>query len=173
MRCARVDSLLDRLVDGALKRAWRAGSPRMSLLADAARSALRRQEALPMSWHPSPRPGLPGALPKGSCGRSTNGRWLGDPCPADVSAEREAQRSGFYRRLGLSFMLSAGLLAVSLLVPRASYPTIIGSRAASAELSASGPSIVKDVLAGAGRAVQGALGETADARSGTEGGIPR
>ena len=62
-----------------------------------------------------------------------------------------------YRRLGLSFMLTAAVLAASLLVPHGTYSTIIGSGFAA---PGTGPSAtVQRVLLGAGHAVQGALGE--------------
>lgn len=173
MRCARVHSLLDRLLDGALE-ADLAG--RVSAHVAACRRcqeslAAARRLADGLASQPLTR------APRGFAERVmrevSRQALTPEPVPAAVSAEREAQRIRFYRRLGLSFMLSAGLLAVSLLIPRASYPTLIGSRVASAELSAGGPSVVRSVLAGAGRAVQGALGETSAARSGNEGGSTR
>ncbi len=66
--------------------------------------------------------------------------------------------SRMYRSLGLSFMLAAAVLAASLLVPHGAYPTLIGS-GADAALGAGPSATVQNALLGAGRAVQGALGE--------------
>lgn len=63
-----------------------------------------------------------------------------------------------YRRLGLSFMFTAAVLAASLLVPHGAYPTLIGGGSDSA-LGAGPSHAVQRALVGAGHAVQGALGE--------------
>jgi hypothetical protein len=61
--------------------------------------------------------------------------------------------SRLYRRLGWSFMLTAAVLAASLLIPHGAYPTLIRP-------GDPGPSAaVQNALMGAGEAVQGALGE--------------
>jgi hypothetical protein len=66
--------------------------------------------------------------------------------------------SRMYRRLGVSFMLTAAVLAVSLLLPHGGYPTLI--RSGSNDALGAGPSAaVQSALIGAGHAVQGALGE--------------
>jgi hypothetical protein len=66
--------------------------------------------------------------------------------------------SRMYRRLGLSFMLTAAVLAASLLVPHGAYPTLISS-GADAALGVGSAATVQNALLGAGHAVQGALGE--------------
>jgi hypothetical protein len=66
--------------------------------------------------------------------------------------------SRLYRRLALSFMLTGAVLAVSLLVPRGAYSTLIGSAAGTA-LGAGPTTAVQSALVGAADAVQGALGE--------------
>jgi hypothetical protein len=63
-----------------------------------------------------------------------------------------------YRRLGLCFMVTAAVLAVSLLIPHAGYSTLIGG-SPDAILGAGPSAAVENVLVGAGHAVQGALGE--------------
>ena len=77
-----------------------------------------------------------------------------------VAAEgaRQAAAVRLYRRIAMSLMLTAAVLAVSLLVPRAAYPTLIGP----GEGAALGPAptdAVRSALAGAATTVQGALGE--------------
>jgi hypothetical protein len=66
--------------------------------------------------------------------------------------------SRMYRRLGLSFMLTAAVLAASLLVPHGAYSTLIGGGSDTA-LGAGPSAAVQNVLVGARHAVQGALGE--------------
>jgi anti-sigma factor RsiW len=63
-----------------------------------------------------------------------------------------------YRRLGLSFMLTAAVLAASLLVPRAAYPGLLGSLGA--EIAQGSTSLVQTVMTGAGDTARGALGES-------------
>ena len=63
-----------------------------------------------------------------------------------------------YRRLGLSFILTAAVLAASLLVPHGTYSTLIGS-GFNAALGTGPSATVQNVLVDAGHAVQGALGE--------------
>jgi hypothetical protein len=63
-----------------------------------------------------------------------------------------------YCRLGLSFMLTAAVLAASLLVPHGAYSMLIGG-GSDAALGAGPSAAVQNVLAGAGHTVQGALGE--------------
>ena len=76
-----------------------------------------------------------------------------------ASAQATAARSSrLYRRLALSFMITAAVLMVSLLLPRGAYPTLIG--AAAGKALGPGPSAaVRTALSGAANAVQGALGE--------------
>ena len=67
--------------------------------------------------------------------------------------------SRMYRRLGLSFMLTAAVLAVSLLIPHGAYSTLIKSGGADAGLAAGPSAAVQEALIHAGHAVQGALGK--------------
>jgi len=76
----------------------------------------------------------------------------------EPSAPSPSRVSRLYRRLALSFMLTGAVLAVSLLVPRGAYPTLISSSAGAA-LGAGPSTAVQGALAGAADAVQGALGE--------------
>jgi hypothetical protein len=64
-----------------------------------------------------------------------------------------------YRRIGLSFMLTAAVLAASLLVPHGAYMMLIGGGVEAA--FGNGPSeAVQNALLDAGNVVQGALGES-------------
>jgi anti-sigma factor RsiW len=63
-----------------------------------------------------------------------------------------------YRRLGLSFMLTAGVLAASLLVPRAAYTRLLVS--SGADIAQGSTALVQTVMAGAGDTVRDALGES-------------
>ncbi len=81
--------------------------------------------------------------------------------PREARADGQARRSvvlRLYRRVAISLMLTAAVLAVSLLVPRAAYPTLIGSGEGAA--LGRGPSnAVRSALTGAAATVQEALGE--------------
>jgi anti-sigma factor RsiW len=96
----------------------------------------------------------------------------GYPSRTDAE-EKESQRGRFYRRLGLCFMLSAAILAVSLVIPRLSYPTIFTSKTVAADLSVNGASVVRVTLAGADRVVRGALSAQQPPREEQNGGNPR
>ena len=67
-----------------------------------------------------------------------------------------------YRRLGISFMLTAGVLAVSLLVPRAAYPTLFGAQGSGVRLEEGGAAVVRVALDGADSAVRDILREQAN-----------
>lgn len=64
-----------------------------------------------------------------------------------------------YRRIGLSFMLTAVVLAGSLLIPKGAYQTLIAPAEAGAALGSGTSAAVRSALAGAAMTVQGALGE--------------
>jgi hypothetical protein len=64
-----------------------------------------------------------------------------------------------YRRIALSFMLTAVVLAGSLLIPKGAYPTLIVPAESGAALGSVTSAAVRGVLAGAATTVQGALGE--------------
>ena len=61
------------------------------------------------------------------------------------------------RRLGLSFVLSAVVLAASLLMPNAGYSTLIKTQSIAAVLSPGGMPQVRDLLDNAGSVARGAL----------------
>ena len=168
MRCARVDSLLDRYVDGTLDRA--VASAVSKHLESCPRcperlSAARRLVASLESGHEA-------VAPQGFARRVMDAVYRQALRGTPVSAvdqgterearEREARPAGFYRRLGFTFMVSAGILAVSLLIPHASYLTLIRGQHAGLQ-PATGSSVVQNALAGAGRIVQGTLGEAGSA----------
>ena len=76
-----------------------------------------------------------------------------DPEAAGPRAWPRATVSRLYRRLGWSFMLTAALLAASLLIPHGAYSTLIRP-------GSSSPSVaVQNVLLDAGDVVKEALGE--------------
>ncbi len=64
-----------------------------------------------------------------------------------------------YRRVALSLMITAAVLAVSLVIPHGAYPTLIGAASGDAAIGAGPSEAVQSALSGAGHTVQGALGE--------------
>jgi len=76
-----------------------------------------------------------------------------------VRASPRPTVSRMYRRLGLSFVLTAAVLTVSLLIPHGAYPMLINSGGADTALGAGPSAAVQNALSGAAQAVQGALGE--------------
>lgn len=164
MRCARVDELADRYVDGRLEptlAAAVAGHERTC-----ARCARRIAEARRLAGALAG----PAALraPAGFATRVMDSVYraalAGIPEPAGggedaARAARAAEaRLRTYRRLGLSFMLSAAVFAAMLVVPQGFLPAAVRTERVAAGFSRGEMSPVKDALDGAGRTVQGMLG---------------
>ncbi len=159
MRCAQVDRHVERFVDGALvtSLAWRVEAhvrscTRCAARVDAARALLKGFEA---SLDRAP-PGFAARVMEAVYREAL----AGGPRPA-VSDSREARAARMpariYRRLGLSFVLTAGVLAASLFVPRAAYPGLLGTGSAAAGLSRESSAAVRGALNGADSAVRGIL----------------
>jgi len=62
-------------------------------------------------------------------------------------------------------MVTAVVLAVSLLFPHGAYTTLVGGGTSEAALGAGPSAVVQQALSGAGQAVQGALGQKQIGRS--------
>ncbi len=157
MRCAKVGLLIDRYVDGQLPPdlveavgAHEQGCARCAHRVAAARRLagfLETDHALraPAGFHERVMDAVYRQALKGS------------PAEPATAAGSPSSKLRTYRRLGLSFMLSAVVLTVSLVLPRGLYPGLIRPESVAAGLSRGAPSAVKDALNGAGRAVQGTL----------------
>ena len=153
MRCGRVDLLVDRYVDGLLPpdladavQAHERGCARC-----ARRIAAARRLAGLLAAEHAPR------VPDGFNGRVMAAVYreaLKGPFQREPAAEPDLDRARTFRRLGLSFMLSAAVLIVSLVVPRGLYPIPLRPENVAAELDRGAPLAVKDALDGAGEAVQ-------------------
>ncbi len=117
-------------------------------------SAAARRLAAALDGAPSVR------APRGFTERVMNEVYrqalAGQPA-AEAARPRPRADGRMYRRLGLSFMVTAAVLSASLLIPRAAYPTLIGAR--TADSGVGGSTAVQSVLHGADRAVRGILGE--------------
>ena len=86
----------------------------------------------------------------------------GHSLPRESAGQRAWPRltvSRLYRRVGWSFMLTAAVLAASLLIPHGAYPTLVRAAGAEAGFGAGPSAVVEGALVGAGEAVQGALGQ--------------
>jgi anti-sigma factor RsiW len=162
MRCAEIDRLVDAYVDSTL-------APALALELEGhvhgcsrCREALARARGIREAFASA----APIAAPDGFADRvmaRVYRQALGGapPRPADETAAR-ARAGGeaaarTYRRLGFSFMLTAGVLAASLLVPRAAYTGLLGS--SGTEIARGSTSLVQTMMTGAGDTVRGALGE--------------
>jgi anti-sigma factor RsiW len=157
MRCAQIDRHLERFVDGELDieltqqiEAHLRSCTRCIARVDAARALLKGLGA------PAER------APAGFASRVmaavyreglAEGPRLSRPeslktHPALLPAQR------IYRRLGLSLVLTAGILGASLFIPRAAYTVLLGSGSAAGGLSRESAVMVPR---GFGAAVQSAL----------------
>ena len=156
MRCTQVERRVERFVDGALNirlarqiEAHLLSCTRCAARINVARALLKGLGA------PAER------TPTGFAARVMEAVYrearAGGPRPfAPERMETGTARlpARIYRRLGLSMLLTAGVLAASLFVPHAAYPGLLGSGSPSA-----GPSRESDAAAlrGFGAAVQSSL----------------
>jgi len=155
MRCAQVGPLVERYVDGALDEARASevaahaagcGPCRARIAAaQAVRDALAAEPAIRAPRGFSAR--VMDAVYREALTGAPFGPRAGEPIRA-VGAGR------MYRRLGLSFLLTAGVLAASLLIPRVAYPSL-----AESGLSQGKGVVVRSALDGADTAVRGILRE--------------
>jgi hypothetical protein len=153
MRCRNVGPLVERYVDGTLDgeraRQVKAHLPscdRCSQRVEAARMLLRVMAA---------EPGV--KAPAGFAARVMEAVYR-QPLSGPVSRS-PATLSPMYRRLGLSFVLTAAVLVASLFIPRASYPYLFGGGDRSAGPRSVSALTVENVIHGADNAVRGILGE--------------
>jgi anti-sigma factor RsiW len=152
MRHAEFDSLVDRYLDGALELSLAvqveehaAGCRRCGARLAAARVVLETLEAA-----------APARAPRGFTERVMDGVYREALRGAPAKPETAPRRS--YRKLGLSFVITAAVLAASLFIPSAAYPGLLRPRGDMAVTEAEpGGAAVKGILAGAGLAVRGAL----------------
>lgn len=166
MTCARVDELADRYVDGRLEPAVSAAVAGHEVRC--ARCARRIADARRLAGVLA----SPAALraPSGFASRVMDSVYraalAGIPDPgADQAAEQlraeeaaRGDRHRTYRRLGLSFLLSAAVCAAMLVVPQGLLPAAVRTGGVAAGFSRAGDSQIKGALDGAGRTVQAALG---------------
>jgi anti-sigma factor RsiW len=151
MRCAEVRLLTADFVDGSLEasrarqvEAHAAGCLRCSRELAAERRVLEALRAVP-----------PVRAPKGFSDKVMEGVYRQALAGATAAGREETHESRRfpargYRRLGLSFVVTATVLAASLLIPRVAYPTLFTS----GDIGAESASVVRDAVQGADRAVQ-------------------
>jgi anti-sigma factor RsiW len=187
MRCGGVGGLIDRYVDGRLdQRASRAVERH---LASCARCARRAEAARALSASLAQETAI--RAPAGLAERIMNSVYRealrGRPA-AEGGAERAVSAispagaaslgrslvpAASYRRLGLSFLAAAAILAASLFVPSMAYSRLIRTEKVAVDLAPGRASIVKNVLDGAGIAARGALHPASGRMSETNGGMSR
>jgi anti-sigma factor RsiW len=162
MRCAQVGPLVERYVDGVLDqlsasrvRAHAVTCDRCRARIDAARS-LEGFLSVPPAVH----------APRGFASRVMDAVYREALVDGRLRAERDARGpsaaapSRMYRRLGLSFLLTAGVLAATLLIPRVAYPSL--AEKGESGLSRGSVVMVRSALDGAESAVRGILREQAN-----------
>ncbi len=170
--CRKISQLLEPYADGRLEPAVMTKVSRhvacCSACARRLASVRRLAEALASEAAIAAPPGMREKVMTGVY------RLARDGYPSRAQTEeREVQRGRFYRRLGLCFMVSAAILAMSLIIPRLSYPAIFTGKAVAADLSPGGASVVRTTLADADRVVRAALSGQQAIGEGQNGGDPR
>ncbi len=155
MRHARVRSLLEAYVDGRLP-------PALTMEVDAhirscAGCAKRAEAARGLSRILEKEPAVkaPAGVLESVMDAVYREAMKG---PAEPLARVIPAAGGLYRRLGLSFVLTAVLLTASLVVPSLSYPRLLGSGFVKTDLEAGKQGVVKNLLDGADSVGRGILG---------------
>jgi anti-sigma factor RsiW len=169
-----VDSLMERYVDGALPPdGMEAVERHLTVCSRCARRA-REAEKLSGALRGEPDVHAPAGFAD-SVMEAVYREALGSGARASALGQEGPRPAAwtFHRRLGLSFVLSAAVLAASLLVPSLSYARIIKIDALSAEMTGARPSLVKGILDVAGSAVRGTLGSPGGRVSMYEGGASK
>jgi anti-sigma factor RsiW len=177
MRCARVDPYIEAFVDGSLDPAR--ASEIAAHVGSCAKCAARARAAGRINRALSAQ----GAIGAESRARAPHGfahrvmdtvyreALVGVPRPSDAAARAAAARGAAarrasarapargYRRLGLSFVLTAGVLAASLFIPRIAYPSLMAASGAGAGFAGESSTSIRAALDGADAAMRGILGE--------------
>ena len=159
MRCARVDPYIEAFVDGSLD------PPRTSEIdahvGSCARCAARVRAAGRIARTLAAEPRV--RAPRGFADRVMDVVYRETLAGGPGASERVERPSRLparvYRRLGLSCVLTAGVLAVSLFIPRAAYSTLASTSITGAAFSQESEVAVKSALDGADNAVRGILRE--------------
>ena len=159
MRCAQVEPLVERYVDGVLQEAQ--ASQVRAHAATCARCRARIETARSVAGILAAQPAI--HAPRGFASRVMDAVYREALVDGRLPAERVgagapgAAPSRTYRRLGMSFLLTAGVLAASLLIPKVAYPSIV--ERGESGLSRGSVVIVRSALDGAETAVRGILRE--------------
>jgi anti-sigma factor RsiW len=164
MKCAQVERLVDALVDGRLAGGQRAAVEEHAAGCERCTRSIRRAREIREAFRVSPAVRAPAGFAERVMARVYQQALREVPLSADrarageqgVAAAARAARA--YRRMGLSFLLTAGVLAVSLLIPRIAYPAIVGRQGT--QIAQGSESVVRGLLSGAEHTDRGALGES-------------
>lgn len=160
MRCMRVEPLIERYVDGALEEPLSREVEKHvgSCARCAARVSAARRLLSAFAAEPAVR------APRGFTDRVMDAvyREAVAPRPAESIRTRSLTTlARMYRRLGLSFMLTAVVLTASLFIPRAAYPTLFSQNGSGTGFGRGSGSTaaVRNALEKADNGVRGLLGE--------------
>ncbi len=152
MRCRGVEPLVESYVDGTLDAALAAQVE--SHLPTCARCAGRVYAARLLLRVLAAQPVV--KAPSGFADRVMEAIYR-QPLVEERGRNRRMP-SPMYRRLGLSFVLTAAVLMASLFVPRASYPFLFGNGGQGTGFSEGSALTVQKAIHGADNAVRGILG---------------
>jgi hypothetical protein len=162
MRCAEVRPLVEAYVDESLE------SGAAARVTAHAAGCARCTRDISLARRVGAALSMPDVIraPKGFADRVMAGVYRQALAGAPVSVPERAPAAGrapsrVYRRMGYAFVVTATVLAASLLVPRVAYPTLF----ASAGMERGGTSVVKEIMNGADTVVQEILSERSNGGS--------
>jgi anti-sigma factor RsiW len=164
MRCAQVDPYIEAFVDGSLDP--RRASEIVAHVGSCAMCAARVRAAgrIVRSLGVEPRVRAPRGFTDRVMDVVYREALAGGARPQGVERPSRVPARG-YRRLGLSFLLTAGVLAASLFIPRIAYPSLMAVSGAGAGFVGEGTTAVRGALDGADAAMRGMLGENVNGGS--------
>jgi anti-sigma factor RsiW len=148
MRCAQVEPLVERYVDGVLEAsaARQVGKHVRTCVRCTARMEAARSIAAVFAAAPAVR------APRGFADKVMDAVYR-----QGLSGTPRAVPDRFYRKLGLSFVLTSAVLAMSLFIPPAAYSALVGNGAAGTAFSRESTGLVKGALDGADNTVRAIL----------------
>jgi len=165
MTCQQVTPLVESYVDGQLPQELSASIRAHERACARCAARIRAARLLVRTLAAEPEPRAPARFEdrvmEAVYREALRGPALGGTASRGQPLGSAGQGSPAFRRLGFSLVVTALLLALSLLVPRGAYPNLVES--ARTEMTGQGGGIVKNTLEAAQRAVQGILREPVDA----------
>jgi anti-sigma factor RsiW len=170
MRCRRADRLIEPYLDGRLS--LQLGRRMEHHIGRCPQCAGRLAEARRLSEQVL-RPAVATAPP--ALAERVMNEIYREPIPAAAQSARKRRfdPAAAYRRAGLSFVITAIVLATSLFIPHGAYPSLVGVQRLEQNLAIGQPAAVGRLFQSADQTLEGFVGLGGSAATYMEGGAPK